>query len=86
MKQISLVTGAAGLLGEYHSQALINLGHNLLMTDIDQKLLKKKAKNIKKINNKQIILLKKLDVTSEKSVTSLINSIKKKKLSYKCIN
>ena len=78
MKQISLVTGAAGLLGEYHSQALINLGHNLLMTDIDQKLLKKKAKNIKKINNKQIILLKKLDVTSEKSVTSLINSIKKK--------
>ena len=44
MKQISLVTGAAGLLGEYHSQALINLGHNLLMTDIDQKLLKKKQK------------------------------------------
>ena len=78
MKQISLVTGAAGLLGEYHSQALINLGHNLLMTDIDQKLLKKKAKNIKKINNKQIILLKKLDVTSEKSITSLINSMKKK--------
>ena len=48
MKHFSLVTGAAGLLGEYHSQALINLGHNILMTDIDKELLKTKVKNIKK--------------------------------------
>jgi NADP-dependent 3-hydroxy acid dehydrogenase YdfG len=48
MKQFSLVTGAAGLLGEYHSQALVNLGHNVLMTDIDKELLNTKLKNIKK--------------------------------------
>ncbi len=79
MKHFSLVTGAAGLLGEYHSQALINLGHNILMTDIDKELLKTKVKNIKKKNNKQIILYKKLDVTSEKSLLNLIKYMKKNK-------
>lgn len=78
MKKFSMITGAAGLLGVYHAQALINLGHNVLMTDLDLKLLKKKSKEIKKLKSGQQLILKKLDVTSEKSISNLVKILKKK--------
>ena len=39
-KLYALVTGAAGLLGYYHSKALMELGYNLIITDINKKSLK----------------------------------------------
>lgn len=78
MKKFSMITGAGGLLGVYHAQALINLGHNVIMTDLDLTILKKKSKEIKKLHSKQELIIKKLDVTSEKSIFKMVKILRKK--------
>jgi NAD(P)-dependent dehydrogenase (short-subunit alcohol dehydrogenase family) len=73
MQNYSLITGSAGLLGEFHAAALLEIGHNLIITDLDLIQLKKlKEKLISKYSSRKIIPLR-MDVTSEKS----INSVKK---------
>ena len=37
MRNICLITGAAGLLGKMHSEAILELGKNICITDIDLK-------------------------------------------------
>ena len=37
----TLITGAAGLLGKYHSIAILNLKQNLVITDTDLIFFKK---------------------------------------------
>ena len=35
MKKFSLITGAAGLLGAQHADALASVGHNLILLDLN---------------------------------------------------
>ena len=42
--QFSLITGAAGLLGEQHAIALLDISSNLILTDINAKKLHKLKK------------------------------------------
>ena len=48
MKEFSIITGAAGLLGQQHAYALVEAGFNLILTDIDYFNLKKIQKKYKK--------------------------------------
>ena len=75
MQKYSLITGSAGLLGEYHAKGLLEIGYNLILTDLDLiKLKKLKAKlNTKYENNK--IKIYKMDVTSEKSIKQVLSKI-----------
>lgn len=76
--KIALITGAAGMLGEIHSEALLELKFDLIITDINLKLLKKRSKNLeKKFPNSKIVPIK-LDVTSENQMKKVLNIIKKK--------
>ena len=50
MTEVSIITGAAGLLGEQHALALASEGYNLLLTDIEKKkTIQNTDKNKKKI-------------------------------------
>ena len=56
MKEFSIITGAAGLLGEQHAIALAEAGFNLVITDLDKfKLDKLKIKLKKKFKSQKII-------------------------------
>ncbi len=75
-----LITGAAGLLGEQHAEALLEAGANLVITDIDFKKLKSLRKKLKKKFQDKVILDLKMDVTNEKSIINVKRLLKKKKL------
>ena len=48
MKNICLITGAAGLLGKMHAEAILETGKNICITDINLKSLIKLYKLLKK--------------------------------------
>ena len=75
LEYFTLITGAGGLLGRYHAEALLEIEENILLTDISvKKLLILKKSLCKSYSNKKI-LIKKLDVTSEKSITNLLKNL-----------
>ena len=48
MKNICLITGAAGLLGKMHAEAILETGKNICITDINLKRLIELYKFLKK--------------------------------------
>lgn len=75
MQNFSLITGSAGLLGEYHAIGLLEIGHNLILTDLDFYKLKKLKFKLNKKYKKNKILNYKMDVTSEQSIKQVLNKI-----------
>ena len=67
-KKFGLITGAGGLLGYEHAYALLEVGANVVLTDIKQKSINKNFISLRKIFKKNIIIKKSLDVTNEVSV------------------
>lgn len=68
MQNFSLITGAAGLLGQYHAKALLEIDRNLILTDLQTVKLKIIENKLRKqYPNKKIIFFK-MDVTNEKSI------------------
>ncbi len=79
--QYCLITGAAGLLGNEHALALLNIGANLILTDLNYAKLKKNSQNIIKKNaNKNKIILLKMDVSDENSIENVVQKINKKNI------
>ena len=70
-----LITGAAGTLGKQFSLALLEVGARVIITDIDEKKLKKVKNEILKKNKKDTINDFKLDVSSENSIKDVRRSI-----------
>ena len=79
MKKITLITGAAGLLGKMHAEAVLETKKNLCITDINYKELLKLYKNLKIKYPRSEIIYEKLDVSSENDIKSLYKKLKKKK-------
>ena len=75
MKNFSLITGSAGLLGEFHAVALLEIGHDLVITDLNLNQLKKLEIKLRKKFIKREIISLKMDVTSEKSIEIVKNKI-----------
>ena len=48
MNKFALITGATGLLGGPHLEALAEIGYNLVLVDLNKKKLEVLKKNLKK--------------------------------------
>ena len=78
-KKYFLITGAAGLLGQEHAFALLEINANLVLTDINLfKLKKLKRKFLKLFPNQKIEILN-IDVSKEKTIKLAVQYLKKKK-------
>ena len=75
----AIVTGAGGLLGFEHAFALLEVGADVVLADINFKSLNINFKKLIKIFPKKKIIKLKIDVTSEKSVLKCLKILKKKK-------
>jgi|LauGreSBDMM110SN_4_FD.fasta_scaffold38501_2 NAD(P)-dependent dehydrogenase (short-subunit alcohol dehydrogenase family) len=80
MKEYSIITGAAGLLGEQHAIALANVGFSLILTDIDKKKLLTLKDKLKKAFKNTDVIVYPMDITNEKEIISMKRSLLKQKL------
>lgn len=79
-KKYCLITGAAGLLGAQHAQALLEINANLVLIDLNFKKLVSLKKNLKKIYPEHDIIIFKTDVSNENSIKKIKFKLKKKKI------
>ncbi|MBT4147038.1 MAG: SDR family oxidoreductase [Gammaproteobacteria bacterium] len=71
----ALITGAAGLLGKQHAIALLEMGANIVLTDVNMSGLgKTKAELISDYPDQKIVLLS-MDVTSSRSIEKAQSSL-----------
>jgi NAD(P)-dependent dehydrogenase (short-subunit alcohol dehydrogenase family) len=75
MKQISLITGAGGLLGYEHAFALLELGHTVLLTDVELGKLNKVKTRLTMNFPPDLILTRLHDVSSKNSSETLLSDI-----------
>lgn len=74
----SLITGAAGLLGEQHARALLEIGSRVILTDMNIELLNNiKEKLCLEYAHEKILALK-MDVTKPEDVQNVLNILNKK--------
>jgi NAD(P)-dependent dehydrogenase (short-subunit alcohol dehydrogenase family) len=73
----ALITGASGLLGVEHTLALLEIGATVVMTDVNEKGLKKAYNTLLNSDNKSRIFYKIMDVTSEDSIQNAANELQK---------
>ena len=78
MRNITLITGAAGFLGKMHSEAILEMGKSLCITDINFKKLQTLYLYLKKKYPKKEIIFNKLDVTNENDIKQFYKKINKK--------
>ena len=67
-KKFALITGAGGLLGYEHATALLEIGSNIILTDINTKKLEINYLKLKKLYPRKKIEKYRMDITNEKSV------------------
>lgn len=71
---IAIITGAAGLLGEKHAEAILDGGGIAVLTDIQDKKLKEKTLTLTKRYPEKVWSYI-LDVTDEKQIVSVVKKI-----------
>ena len=76
----ALITGASGLLGEKHAKALLEIGANVILTDIDERLLSKTRTSLKSQKMKGEVICYVMDVSSEQSINEVSEKLKKDKI------
>lgn len=76
-EKTALITGSAGLLGYEHAVALLEIGANLIITDIDQEKLFDLSEKLKEKTKTTKITRHYLDITSSESVNSLQEYLQK---------
>jgi NAD(P)-dependent dehydrogenase (short-subunit alcohol dehydrogenase family) len=81
-KKISLVTGGGGMLGLQHASALLEMGNEVILVDVNNYSLKKNFSILNKKYSKKIFYYK-VDISKEKDVKNLASKIK---IKFKKIN
>jgi len=76
----ALITGAAGLLGEQHCLALLQSNFRVIATDLNFKNLNLKFNKSNFTKFKSNLVLKKIDVTNEKSIQNCLKYLKQNKI------
>ena len=71
----ALITGACGLLGNEHAIALLELGATIVLTDIDEKILKVSKDNFKTLGYDDVVI-KVMDVSSHENVEKVNEELK----------
>jgi len=74
--KVALITGASGLLGVEHTNALLELGATVVMTDIDKVGLDNAFNDLISVYDKKNVICKIMDVTSQKSILYVANELK----------
>lgn len=72
--RVAIITGAAGLLGEKHAEAICEMGGNIVLLDIDGKKVKTRAEKIALTNGVRGIGLA-CDITKPEAVDKALKSI-----------
>ena len=76
-KKYCLITGAAGLLGLEHAEAILEINGNVILTDLNVRKLKKNADRMKvKFKNADILYFK-MDVSKPGDIKKILNKLKK---------
>ena len=71
-QKYALITGASGLLGKKHAEALLEIGTSVVLTDIDLDLLKKTKKELELIKYEgKIIYYLMLNLLTKKKYTKV---------------
>lgn len=78
--RIALITGGAGLLGEKHAEALLEVGATVILSDIDKGALKASTAKLSNHFAKEKIFTCEMDVTSEDSVNRAKQALEKEEL------
>lgn len=73
--KFALITGAAGMLGIQHANALLELGASVVLTDIKKESLLNAQNKLKKYFSIDKILTKKMDVTDIDSIKSVSDEL-----------
>ena len=81
----SIVTGAAGLLGPFHAEALAEENYNLILIDLDIKKLNLIKRKLQKKFKKIKFLTYVCDIRYTKNVEKLFKELKKKKIFVNCL-
>lgn len=76
----SLITGAGGLLGVEHSLALLEVGSNLVITDINLERLNGLKKYLNSKFPQRNIVVYEMDVTNEDSIVTVQKSLEKENI------
>ena len=71
----ALITGAAGLLGGQHAIAILQHGGTVVLTDVNQAELKKKAQILSEEFGKNNVFFFLMDVTSEDSINNVLEKL-----------
>ena len=83
--KIIIVTGATGLLGPFHAEALAEENYNLILIDLDSKKLEFVKKKLQKKYRKIKFLTYVCDIRYTKNVDKLFFELKKKKIFVSCL-
>ena len=78
-KNTALITGAGGLLGIEHATALLSVGARVVLTDVNEKILKEAYCYLIKKNNKEKIKIEVMDVTSLEQVKKVSKKLNDQK-------
>lgn len=76
----ALITGGAGLLGEQHARALLEINADLVLTDINAKSLCELTKLLQKTYPKKKILNLHMDVSQRKEIVNTAMILRKKRI------
>lgn len=72
----ALITGGAGMLGVQHAAAILEVGGNVVITDLKQKDLDHALDTLSQSFSKNKIYLHPLDVTDEKSIQTTLDKLR----------
>ena len=78
--KFALITGSAGLLGEEHALALLEVNANIVLTDINKERVNLIRKRLIKFYPSKKIVSYPMDVTDPNSIKNVLNSLKKEKI------
>ena len=76
---LAIITGGAGLLGRQHTEALLDAGSSVIVLDNSSKNIKSLETSLGSHNNLHTF---KIDITDEKALLKLKNTIKKRFHNY----
>lgn len=72
----ALITGASGLLGVEHAKALLDIGANVILTDVNESKLRELKEHFSKVYSEQKVDAYVMDVSEESSVSSVLEALK----------
>lgn len=75
--KFALITGASGLLGPKHAEALLDYNCRVILTDIDVEKLKEKHNILSKKYGSENVFFEKMDVTDKLSVDCVLKKYEK---------